>query len=215
MAVQQIREEICVRYWKPLYVYARAKGQSAERAEDLVQGFLARLLDDNRFLNADPKTGKFRSYLLSAFQRFTIDEWKRETAEKRGGGQQTLPLDFEAAEREISTQSFDRDPEAEFDRLWAKTIINQSLQQLEESWGKGERRKWFEELKPFLTLDPEESLAQIAERLGRKPGTVRMTLNRLREDYRVTIRQTVAETLPPGADLDEEIQYLVSLLLRG
>jgi uncharacterized phage protein gp47/JayE len=41
-----------------------------------------------------------------------------------------------------------------------------------------------------------------------------MSLNRLRGEYLDAIRVTVAETLSPGSDLEEEIQYLARLLLR-
>ena len=37
-------ETLCRAYWRPLYAYARRRGLRAAEAEDLVQGFFARLL---------------------------------------------------------------------------------------------------------------------------------------------------------------------------
>src|SRR5262245_4795442 len=57
---------LCQTYWYPLYVFVRRSGQSPEDAQDLVQGFFARVLEKNYFKDADPKRGKFRSFLLMA-----------------------------------------------------------------------------------------------------------------------------------------------------
>ncbi len=80
-------------YWQPLYRYARRKGKSREDAEDLVQGFLARLMRREALRGTDPAKGKFRAFLLAAFQRWMIGEWKRGRREKRGGGVAPLSLD--------------------------------------------------------------------------------------------------------------------------
>ena len=38
-------ERLCRTYWRPLYGYARRAGHSQHTAEDMVQGFLAKLLE--------------------------------------------------------------------------------------------------------------------------------------------------------------------------
>lgn len=213
LALRQARESLCVRYWRPLYLYARARGSAAPDAEDAVQGFLARLLEGDRYLQADPGSGKFRSFLLTAFQRYLMDEWDRGQAQKRGGGITMLPLDFASAESEAQALPADvASAEESFDRRWALATVEQALTQLEQRWSGADRLRWFQELKPFLTLDPQESLEAIANRLREKAGTVRMCLKRLREDYLTVIRQTVAETLAPDEDVNDEIRYLAVLL---
>jgi DNA-directed RNA polymerase specialized sigma24 family protein len=73
-------------YWYPLYAFARRKGRGPEEACDLTQEFLLGLLD-RRFLgDADPQKGRFRTFLLTAFERFLVAEWRRGSREKRGGG---------------------------------------------------------------------------------------------------------------------------------
>jgi DNA-directed RNA polymerase specialized sigma24 family protein len=37
--------QLCQAYWYPLYAYVRRRGRSPEDAEDLTQGFFARLLE--------------------------------------------------------------------------------------------------------------------------------------------------------------------------
>src|SRR5262245_57900996 len=59
-------EKLCHAYWYPLYVYIRRRGYSPEDAQDLTQGFFTRLLEKRSLCQADPKRGRFRTFLLSS-----------------------------------------------------------------------------------------------------------------------------------------------------
>src|SRR5687767_2431971 len=91
-------EEICRAYWRPLYAFARRKGYSPSDAEDLTQSFFANLVQGPALAAADSSLGTLRTFLLTRFQTFMVDAWRRDTAQKRGGGALHLPLDFQDAE---------------------------------------------------------------------------------------------------------------------
>ena len=76
---------LCETYWYPLYAYLRRYGCDPHEAEDLTQGFLARMLDKNDFRLADPERGKFRSFLMASLRNFTANERKQAKRLKRGG----------------------------------------------------------------------------------------------------------------------------------
>src|SRR5258706_5528756 len=78
-------ERLCQTYWYPLYAYVRRQGHSPHDAEDLTQGFFARLLEKKYVGDADRARGKFRSFLLTALKHFMANEWDRQHAVKRGG----------------------------------------------------------------------------------------------------------------------------------
>jgi RNA polymerase sigma-70 factor (ECF subfamily) len=78
--------ELCQTYWYPLYVYIRRRGHSPEDAEDLTQGFFARLLERRWVDQAERGKGRFRSFLLTMLNHFLADDWDRGRAQKRGGG---------------------------------------------------------------------------------------------------------------------------------
>src|SRR4051812_10724155 len=59
-------EELCRTYWYPLYAFVRHRGYSKEDAEDLVQGFFARLLCKNDLTGLSSEKGKFRAFLLAS-----------------------------------------------------------------------------------------------------------------------------------------------------
>ena len=92
-------------YWPPLYGYLRRHGHDREEAEDLVQGFFARLLERHDVGTADPSRGRFRSFLLTALKRYAINEHDRATSAKRGGHMPPLSLDFDEAERDVARAS--------------------------------------------------------------------------------------------------------------
>src|SRR5213594_2700839 len=86
-------EKLCRTYWYPLYAYVRRQGHSPHDAEDLTQGFFARLLEKKYVGDADRARGKFRSFLLTALKHFMANEWDRQHAEKRGGFSAVINID--------------------------------------------------------------------------------------------------------------------------
>src|ERR1700719_3949598 len=77
----QALAELCARYWRPLYAFARRRGRSPEQAEDLVQGFFEHLIGSRGLATVDRSKGRFRSFLLASFQNFISTETRRERAE--------------------------------------------------------------------------------------------------------------------------------------
>src|SRR4051812_8557054 len=93
---RQALEDLCHRYWPPLYAYVRGRVQDVDTARDLTQEFFARLLEKNILAAADPERGRFRAFLLIACKNFLANERDRARAAKRGGGRPILSLDFDA-----------------------------------------------------------------------------------------------------------------------
>ena len=78
-------ETLCRQYWQPLYAYVRRKGCNPHEAEDLTQEFFACLLSRNDFAGLHPDHGKFRAFLLAAMNHFLAKDWRKASAQKRGG----------------------------------------------------------------------------------------------------------------------------------
>ena len=84
-------EALCRAYWPPLYSFLRRQGHSPHDAEDLVQGFLARLLAREDLAEVGPEKGRFRTFLLTSLRNFVIKQALRDRAVKRGGGRSPFP----------------------------------------------------------------------------------------------------------------------------
>jgi len=208
-------EELCRAYWYPLYAFVRSRGYSAHDAQDLTQAFFARIIETEGFASADPKLGRFRSYLLGALKHFLANEWHRAQTQKRGGQVQFIEwdaLDPEARYAGAAQQS--DNPELLFDREWALETIAGALQALRDEMagaGKGEQ---FDALKGSLTGEDESPREEIAVRLAMSVGAVKVAVHRLRQRYRALLRAAIAETVSNEADLDDEMRYLVAVLRR-
>ena len=70
-------------------------GYSAHDAQDLTQGFFARLLEKDFLKDVDHNRGQFRSFLLVALKHFLSHERESARAQKRGGGRVPFSLNFQ------------------------------------------------------------------------------------------------------------------------
>jgi len=205
---------LCQAYWYPLYVFVRRQGQSSEDAQDLVQGFFARVLEKNYLKNADRDKGKFRSFLLIALKRFLTNEWDRANCQKRGGGQQLLSLDEESTEMRFRSEPKDEmSPEKAFERRWAMTLLAQVLTQLKvesHAAGKGEL---FDQLEVFLSGENDgNSYSEAGQKLNLTQEALRMSVFRLRQRFRELLRREIANTVDSPEAIDEEIRHLFAAL---
>lgn len=206
--------ELCKTYWQPLYSFARRRGYDHHRAQDLIQGFFLSLIESKSLSRVDPHKGKFRSYLLASLQNHMASEHTRETAQKRGGGQQIISLDDDDADIRFSRQGPAPQPaEAVFEREWAVAAVEAAIARLEEEFAKRGKSAIFEALKPYLLGDqPAGAYEQTATKLGLSPGAVRTGVHRLRHDFRIHLRREVARTVDSPDQIDEEMRHLRSVL---
>lgn len=208
-------EDLCRRYWYPLYAFARRSGYGAEESEDLTQAFFARLLEKQWLDAADRERGKFRTFLMMAMKRFLANEWNRERRLKRGGGAKHLSFDADLAEEWFAAEPVSgggEDPVRLFDRRWAMTLLDRTMARLQ----KEESEPRFSVLKESLVSTRGEfDCAGAAESLGISEGATRVAVHRFRKRYRELFRDEIAQTIGEGDSVDEEIRYLVEILSRG
>jgi RNA polymerase sigma factor (sigma-70 family) len=157
-------ERLCQTYWPPLYAYLRQFGYAPEEAQDLTQDFFAHFLEGNCFNRADPRRGRFRSFLLTCLQNYARDLHDGRTATKRGGNTRVLSLDQERAERGYAAEPVElTTPERVFEKRWATTLLENVLDHLGAEFTRTGKREFFDQLKGFVW----GSKAQL--RSGRSP----------------------------------------------
>jgi RNA polymerase sigma factor (sigma-70 family) len=210
-------EELCRTYWYPLYAYVRRHGHSREDAEDLTQGFFARLLEKNYLEGITSDKGRFRAFLLVALKRFLANEWDRANTQKRGGGVIPLSLDWQDAEMRYQINpAHNLSPDKLYDRAWAVIVLERVITRLRDENGADGKAGQYEQLKPFLMVGKGEiPYGQAAAELKMSEGAVRVAVHRLRRRYRELLRDEIAQTLANPAQADEEMQALFSALAGG
>lgn len=207
-------EELCRTYWYPLYAYVRRHGHSREDAEDLTQGFFARLLEKNYLEGVSSEKGKFRAFLLVALKRFLVNEWDRANTQKRGGGVTPLSLDWQDAEARYQINPADNlSPDKLYDRAWAVVVLERVITRLRDENNAEGKAGLYEKLRTFLMVGKADiPHAQAAAELKMSEGAVRVAVHRLRRRYRELLRDEIAQTLANPAQADEELQALFSAL---
>jgi len=205
-------ETLCRAYWYPLYAYARRAGHSPADAEDLTQGFFARLLEKDYLQSAAREKGRFRSFLLMALKRFLANEWDRQHAQKRGGFAPMVAIDQALAESRFGSEpAHSLQPDVLFERQWAMTLLDRTMAGLQEEYQSTGRARLFECLRSCLAKD-ESALpyAEIAVRLNLTEAAVKMAVQRLRARYREILRAEIADTVSSPEEIEEEIRHLFS-----
>lgn len=209
-------ETICQAYWYPLYAYVRRCGQSPHDAQDLTQDFFSRLLEKRWLDSADRDKGKLRTFLIVALKNFMAKEWRRVSAQKRGGGQAHLPMDTAFAEsRYAADASSDLRPEDIFEQQWALTLLELTLQRLQKEFESAGKPDEFEEMKGCLMAERGAiDYASVALRIGVNQGAARVAVHRLRKRFREIYREEISQTLSEGTDLDGELRHLAQALAQ-
>jgi len=182
------------------------------KADDLLQGFLTdKVLEQNMIAAADPKRGKFRTFLLTALERFVIDAHRRESAQKRAPKGKMLDVeDFTQRAGRGGGES----PSDAFDRAWAGEVLSEVVRRMRaecestarpQLWGIFEARM----LMPIIDGAEPPSHEALAERW--KLASAAQSANTLTSAKRLftrVFRAVVAEYAADDAEVDSEIREL-------
>ncbi|WCJ60582.1 ECF-type sigma factor [Fontisphaera persica] len=210
--------ELCAAYYQPVVRFLQREGHEEDVARELAHEFFARLLQGGQMNSADPAKGRFRSYLLGALKHFLTDRRRKEARIKRGGAADIQSLDassdslatlHDMAAEAVSLPVLD----TWFDRQWALTVMARALTALERQMTAEGRADHYAVLKPWLageaaTLDAKAA----AERLQLSESAFKVAVHRLRKRFRHAVKTEIAQTLSEGADLQEELRYLIEVL---
>ena len=207
-------EKLCQTYWFPLYAYARRRGHSPEDAQDLTQGFFARLLEGKAIERADQQKGRFRSFLLTAMNHYMADEWDKARAQKRGGGAVNVPLQLDTAETRYGLDPADHTtPEQIYERRWAVALLEEVLRRIAQEYKDDGKAEAFAALNPCLVGDRNaQPYAELAMKLNVSEGTVKSAVHRMRQRYRQLLREEIAHTVAEPHEIDEELRHLFAVL---
>ena len=127
----------------------------------------------------DKSRGKFRTFLLACCRHFLANQRDFARAQKRGGGQPVLSLDFSAAD-----ERYEQEPAASwtaeklFERRWALTLLDQVLKQLRQEFRprtkatclNSSAKSWWASRRPFPTLKSAQQWACPKMRSRKRPS---------------------------------------------
>ena len=202
---QRALEQLCGRYWMPLYAFLRRTGHSDHDSQDLVQGFFEQLLSKDFLKSVEQEKGRFRSFMLVAIKHYAAKERVRANAQKRGGATKTLSIDYASAEDWYRIEPIDDvTPEMLYERRWALSLLDNVMNQLRQRFLDQGKEELFDALKLHLVCDAEKlPYVQMAEKLTCSVESLKSTMHRLKGWYRDLLRAEIAQTVSPEEVADE------------
>ena len=209
-ARKAVLDELCVKYWRPLYSYLRAKGYANEQAKDLVQGFFTEKVIDQQVVRlADRDKGKFRNFLLVALRNYTLNIHKKDKQVS------SVSLDHPGIE-----PCCDQDAEMSFNRAWAETLLDRVLKDLKlECDRKGRTTHWalFHEwlVVPMLEQDKASMKDLCAKYDLANAAQAYKIIFRIKERFRSLLREKLGSLVGTDADIDVEIGEFIAAFSRN
>ncbi|MCB1065399.1 MAG: sigma-70 family RNA polymerase sigma factor [Verrucomicrobiae bacterium] len=204
--------ELCRIYWYPVYAYIRRRGKNPEDAEDLAQGFFEGFLRRGDFATVDRAKGRLRSFLATAISHYLSQEYRRQSAARRGGGRPLVPIDADEAESRYAEEPSDElSPEKLFERKWAVTSLETVLDDLKAEYVARGKQSVFDALSGFLAgSSAVESYAAAGELCDMSESAVKMTVHRMRKRFRDLLHRRIAATVETADEVESEIRWMMA-----
>jgi RNA polymerase sigma factor (sigma-70 family) len=201
-------------YWKPVFKYVRLKWHaSPEDAADLTQGFFLRAFEKDFFAGFDPARARFRTFLRTCLDGFVANARKAEGRLKRGGAVTLVPLDFDAAERELRHQAINAidDFDAYFHREWLRALFASAAERLRDACtarGHPQRFAAFEQYDLVGEDSDRPTYGELAQRLGLSTTDVTNELAAARREFRRLVLEALREQCATDEEFDVESRAL-------
>jgi DNA-directed RNA polymerase specialized sigma24 family protein len=193
-----------------------AKRMDPDRAEDLLQGFLAsKVLDEHLIEHADRQRGKFRTFLLTALDRFIINQHRFDAAQKRSPGQMA------SIDEQPEPAGNGAGPAGAFELAWARQVIDRTLEGMkQECVGSGRMDLWevFQARVLGPTLGQAEAVPydDLVRRNGfSSPVRAANALVTAKRMFTRVLRAVIGEYQSDEAEIDSEIDDLHKILARS
>jgi DNA-directed RNA polymerase specialized sigma24 family protein len=191
-------------YWKPVYKHLRLTWRlDPEEARDITQGFFADAFQKSWLERYEPAKARFRTFVRVCADRFLMNTRQAAARLKRGGGMQTLSLDFDGAEREVasSLSSALPAPDELFHREFIRALFDKAVQDLRAECEAADRSVQFTLFERY-DLNPADgvSYAQLASELRLTTTQVTNGLAHVRRRF----RERVLDALRGLCGSDEE-----------
>ena len=194
-----IINELLKRYWKPIYCYLRSKGYNNETAKDITQSFFQEVVLGRELIQkADQTKGLFRTFLLTAIDRYVIDLHRYQaTSKRRPDGQMFQLSDIDLSG--VPAITSDSTPEQSFHIAWISNLLDRVLCEVKnEFFNNNKKVHWqlFDDkiLKSIIESSKSPSLKDMCEKYGidgekRVSNMIITVKRRLRKSLERCLRQ--------------------------
>jgi RNA polymerase sigma-70 factor (ECF subfamily) len=214
-------EQLLARYWKPVYCYLRRKGNDNESAKDLTQSFFHEVVLGRALAQqADRSRGRFRTFLLTALDRYVTSAHRADTAQKRRPASGLASLEAVGPAGLPEPESF-VSPEDAFHHAWASALLDEALSDTAKELAKGGKDVHWQVFRarvivPIMDGTPPPSLSELCacHRIASEDAASNMIVTAKRR-FQATLRRRIRRFVSSDEEIDAEIDDLLKILARG
>lgn len=198
-------------YWKPVYKHLRVTWRlDAEEARDLTQAFFADAFQKAWLERYEPGKAKFRTFVRVCADRFVMNARQSRSRLKRGGGSQTVGLDFDAADRELRhVPTAAAGPEEYFQQEFVRALFERALHAVRaecEASGRSVHYSLFERYD--VAPGADVSYTQLADEFGLSVTQVTNYLAHVRRTFRARALGALAGLCGSDAEFRREAREI-------
>lgn len=208
--------QLCRRYWRPVYVFIRRSGLPPRDAEDATQEFFAYLLERSWLKNVAPEKGSFRAFIYALLRNFLANRRRTAAAQKRGGPNAVQTFSDVAEIHDLEAlATAEIDPRIAYDRAWATTVSQAALSALAAEQERAGFAARFKALRGFLTHPPSSAdYDRLVRELGEPRNRIAVAMHRLSHRYAELIRAEIIDTLVDRSNVETELRSLIAVLAQ-
>jgi DNA-directed RNA polymerase specialized sigma24 family protein len=175
-------------YWQPIEAYLRIRWRlGPEEAEDTTQAFFAAAFEKRWLERFDPERARFRTFLRTCVDRFTMNQRQAANRLKRGGGARFVGFELETPDGEILERPIE-DPVAHeeiFRREWIRDLFSRSVDEVRTECAEAGQTTRFALFERYdLGHAHPPSYAELAQELGLTVPQVTAGLAAVRRAFR-------------------------------
>jgi len=209
------------RCWKPVYCYLIHKGYSNEDAKDLTQGFFHEIVLGRELIQqADQRKGRFRTFLLTALDRYVTSVYRKKTAKKRLPEHGLTQLD-DAVIPDMPITNSKLCPEQAFHYAWATNLLDQVFAIVKNEYCTTGRTRYWEVFNatvvaPILDNTEVPSLIELCQKYGieseKKASNMIITVKRR---FSTALKHHLRKFVKSDSEIEDEFQALIEILSKG
>jgi RNA polymerase sigma-70 factor (ECF subfamily) len=201
-AASEAMKSIAASYWYPVYAWWRRAGLPAEKAASATEASFTRWRDKEPPRAGDEGATRLREWLLARLRGLA-------TSGVKPGPKPAITLSRSWAEERFAREP-EREPDAVFQRRWALTVLEFTLESLRREYNDVGKLELFTLLLPFLSFAVgEERYEEIAPKAGISSGALHVTVFDFRKRYRELLLAIIGDTVANPAEIDSEMTALL------
>ncbi|MEJ2702557.1 MAG: hypothetical protein P8Z79_08965 [Sedimentisphaerales bacterium] len=209
---------LLTRYWKPVYCYLRRRGYNNEDAKDLTQGFFQEVVLGRNLINkADQTKGRFRTFLLTALNRYMINVFHEQTAKRRIPQSKLHSMSLvDIAEMPQAVTRLT--PEDSFTYVWVSALLEDVLALLKKECEQSNQQlHWLcfhdHTLRPIMDGGAAPTLETLCKTYGISDTTkVSNMILTVRRRLQTLIRQHLRALVMSDEEAEEELREIRQFL---